>query len=495
MKIVKYSLLFVAFGSLIHPMDAPKPAANKGASKQPLVNETAQGMLFGAASAGNQARVEQALRDGANPGLVDNQGYNALHIAAHNGRDHIVEFLLNRHPNLLNTATTNSDGQTALHLASIGGHLRVVNILIRRPFIQAAAQDSSLRTPLHYAAVNGHMEVVKALMPALNDQEVQISDATGCTALELTLMMSQPTSPNLVSSQSRPSETYASRNTREATQLNIPNQEVKKPDDRRKNTAQFLNNLPTRTQNQVELGLYQTISQSLWGNTDASIALENAFEAVRNIYLLGQPSQELRRNLEIITALIHGIPTEGMAADMPSGSGRQNVGPVAGRANQSTSAQPQQPATPAVINRVAPAAATPKQPVSPQEASRKMIALGALLEELLGNETESTALEIYSTLIDIVATEDSTSALVASTSVLETNLRRNDLSAQLRASLNRIAGIVAPHLQTSNNEAANAALRAPQAATQANIPVEFPERFLASILAMLELQHSSSTRP
>lgn len=493
MKIINYSLLIIAFSGFMHPMDTPKAAFPKGISSPSAVN--AQTMLFGAASAGNQSRVEQALIDGANPALADNQGYNALHLAARNGRHHIVEFLLNRYPNLnlLNSATTNNDGQTALHLAAINGHVSVVNELLRRTGIQAAAQDSSLSTPLHYAAAAGKLDIVKALLPSLNDDEVHLINAAGVTALDATRMMSQE-QESIQNRAPQPSAnpSYSARRNQEA-QLQIPDQDVKNLDDRRRNTAHFLNPLIQRTINQAERELYQTIIQALWGAQDATIALNSAFEAVRNIYVLGQPSNTLRHNLEIITALIHGIPTQGIEAfahapESASGSGRQL--PYA-REDRHAASQPQQPTAPVATNAIVPAAA-PKQPVLSAEA--KITALNGVLEEqLLNAETDEIGVALYGSLIEITTTQEPNRALSGSISILETNLRRTNLSAQIRTTLNRIAGIIAPHLQTSNNQAISAP-RAPQATPQANQPVD-PARVLAALFTMAQLQQFLATKP
>lgn len=137
----------------------------------------------------------QLIEAGAKIHECDNEGKNALHIAAQEGRANVIEALV--------SATSVSidqkahDGKTAFRLACIEGNVECVHLLIKygcdvnlkdadgRPTLYILALENNVliakillersnidvnlpdnegRTPLHVAAWQGHLEMVKLLI-------------------------------------------------------------------------------------------------------------------------------------------------------------------------------------------------------------------------------------------------------------------------------------------------------------------------------------------
>ena len=94
-------------------------------------------------------------------------GYTALHMAVHRGREDLTAMLL--------AAGARSDArdgnsQTPLHLASEHGREAIVRALLAAGADPNAA-DAWQRTPLHRAAAGQHAEVYRALRAAGGDPE------------------------------------------------------------------------------------------------------------------------------------------------------------------------------------------------------------------------------------------------------------------------------------------------------------------------------------
>lgn len=82
------------------------------------------------ALAGGSAELAEWLRlQGAEPEGHE-AGAEALHWAAEEGYGHIVDAVLDRHPNLIDLTTR--DSQTALMLAAVNGHAEMVRLLLSR---------------------------------------------------------------------------------------------------------------------------------------------------------------------------------------------------------------------------------------------------------------------------------------------------------------------------------------------------------------------------
>ncbi|KAL5391936.1 hypothetical protein PMIN04_007501 [Paraphaeosphaeria minitans] len=106
-------------------------------------------------------------------------GNNALHIAAANGHDKVLEILLDRGANLESETTRT---KTALHKAAEHGHRATVNVLLQRG-ADVAAEDDRGATALHEASAHGHEAVVVLLLE--NGADCAAIDNRGGTALHV----------------------------------------------------------------------------------------------------------------------------------------------------------------------------------------------------------------------------------------------------------------------------------------------------------------------
>ncbi|XP_071368602.1 serine/threonine-protein phosphatase 6 regulatory ankyrin repeat subunit A, partial [Centroberyx affinis] len=175
--------------------------------------------------------LEYLLRNDADPGVRDKQGYSAvhyasayghtlcleliasetpldvlmetsgtdilsdsesqapvspLHLAAYHGHCGALEVLLS---SLLDVDVRSPEGRTPLSLACSRGHQECVSLLLHHGASSMARDYTRKRTAIHAAAMNGHPECLRLLM-GNNEQHssVDIQDANGQTALMLAVL-------------------------------------------------------------------------------------------------------------------------------------------------------------------------------------------------------------------------------------------------------------------------------------------------------------------
>lgn len=129
--------------------------------------------------------IRVLLKGGADVS-VKKEGLTALHFAAKNGYQKIVEILITEGQADPNVADEKSQ-QKPLHMASENGHKEIVHILLKNG-ADASAKDTAGLTALHYASGQGHLEIVKILVvEAMADPNVAASEDYG-TALNMALM-------------------------------------------------------------------------------------------------------------------------------------------------------------------------------------------------------------------------------------------------------------------------------------------------------------------
>lgn len=87
-------------------------------------------------------------------------------------------------PDLVDIETKFSNGGTALHLAAGEGHDELLNLLLASNTNPAAINNNGA-TALHLAVVNGKLESVKALMAKMDALTVGTKNSDGDTALHL----------------------------------------------------------------------------------------------------------------------------------------------------------------------------------------------------------------------------------------------------------------------------------------------------------------------
>jgi ankyrin repeat protein len=164
------------------------------------------GQIHEAAKSGDLAKVKTLVK--ANPALVfskDSRGYTALHLAAFEGYDDIVVFLLANKANVnARSGSTRSSrphevefeqghglalvlvdltGQTPLHLAAQMGQKDIAQLLLANK-ADVNAKDSTHSTPLHEAAKSGVKELVELLLA--NKADINAKDINGHTPLHVT---------------------------------------------------------------------------------------------------------------------------------------------------------------------------------------------------------------------------------------------------------------------------------------------------------------------
>ena len=122
----------------------------------------AESPVADAAMQGDTEQVRTLLQGGADVNAAQADGMTALHWAAENGDNELIDMLVYAGANL--GAVTRLGDYTPLHLASKGGRAAAVETLL-----EAGADPSALTTtggaaPLHFAAASGSAESVMALL-------------------------------------------------------------------------------------------------------------------------------------------------------------------------------------------------------------------------------------------------------------------------------------------------------------------------------------------
>ncbi|WP_371219232.1 ankyrin repeat domain-containing protein [Orientia tsutsugamushi] len=137
-------------------------------------------------------KLKLLLDNGANVNLMDNDGYTALHYASARGRIDVVEFLLN------NNADINITGKnTVVHSAAKNGHKDMVQFWLDRYPNMINLQDNDGYTALHLVAKHrftilphdvhiNRFDVAEMLLNRGVDTNIQNND--GNTALHLALL-------------------------------------------------------------------------------------------------------------------------------------------------------------------------------------------------------------------------------------------------------------------------------------------------------------------
>ena len=119
-----------------------------------------------------RGRLLASLRRGPNSNFKDTTGYSALHYAALNGHQYIVELLLahDASPNI-----ADNKGSTPLHLAAWAGHINITRLMLTRavPAAQIDLMNNNNETALHYGAQHGHFEIVDLLLKHGADPKVR----------------------------------------------------------------------------------------------------------------------------------------------------------------------------------------------------------------------------------------------------------------------------------------------------------------------------------
>uniref|UniRef100_A0A671KDF9 Ankyrin-2-like n=1 Tax=Sinocyclocheilus anshuiensis TaxID=1608454 RepID=A0A671KDF9_9TELE len=125
--------------------------------------------------------VLEYLKGGVDISTCNQNGLNALHLAAKEGHVDMVQELLGRGSSV-DSAT--KKGNTALHIASLAGQGEVVKILVKRG-ADINAQSQNGFTPLYMASQENHLDVVRYLLENGGNQSTATED--GFTPLAIAL--------------------------------------------------------------------------------------------------------------------------------------------------------------------------------------------------------------------------------------------------------------------------------------------------------------------
>jgi ankyrin repeat protein len=101
--------------------------------------------------------VIELVRRGLDPNTVDRAGTTLMMVAAANGNDRLLAFLLNIKANALKQ---DRYGDTALGLAALNGHRPTVRLFLE----SGVPVDVPGWSALHYAVFNGHADIVRDLI-------------------------------------------------------------------------------------------------------------------------------------------------------------------------------------------------------------------------------------------------------------------------------------------------------------------------------------------
>ena len=129
-------------------------------------DESRSTALIYATSLGNIQYVQELCLSHADISIKNKQGLNAIHVAALEGRDDCLSFLLAMRPNLVDEA--NSNGMTAVNIAANAGKDKCLKLLIDLGADINKANKNGY-TPLNNAAESGREACLKLLIDGQAD--------------------------------------------------------------------------------------------------------------------------------------------------------------------------------------------------------------------------------------------------------------------------------------------------------------------------------------
>lgn len=120
--------------------------------------------LADAAMERDKIRVEELLKENADPNAADERGRLPLHAAAFSGASEVIRLLLGARsdPNLVERG---GNGNLALQIAAWQGHAQAARVLVDGGACVASVDDQGW-SPLCSAAAQGHAATVRVLLQA-----------------------------------------------------------------------------------------------------------------------------------------------------------------------------------------------------------------------------------------------------------------------------------------------------------------------------------------
>lgn len=130
-----------------------------------------------------ELRMRKTMGDSILSAAASGQNF-PLHLAVMNNHPEMVEALVVKYPQTLNSA--NGDGQTPLHLAFHSGNYRITRFLIQMGIETINQRDFHGGYPLHAAATSNSLEQVQLAL-AVGSIHPNVRDDDGMTPLTIAL--------------------------------------------------------------------------------------------------------------------------------------------------------------------------------------------------------------------------------------------------------------------------------------------------------------------
>lgn len=131
-----------------------------------------------------EAVVEDLLRAGADPSLLDRLGNSVLHLAAKEGHDQILSILLKHKKAALLIDHPNGEGQNAIHIAVMSNSMPCLKQLVAAGADINAQEQKSGRTALHLAVEHDNISLAGYLLLE-GDADVDSTTYDGTTPLHI----------------------------------------------------------------------------------------------------------------------------------------------------------------------------------------------------------------------------------------------------------------------------------------------------------------------
>ncbi|CAO3620358.1 unnamed protein product [Cunninghamella blakesleeana] len=154
---------------------------DRGAEMDQPAGELQATPLHWASRQGKLTIVHRLIKEGADPSLKDNQGFNALHLAVHSGQPMLVLYFLFLNRLDVDAADT-IGGHSALMWAAYHGQPLICHLLLKFG-ANVHATDNTGLTPLHWAIVRGHKGCIRKMLE-YNADPINARDHAGKSAMD-----------------------------------------------------------------------------------------------------------------------------------------------------------------------------------------------------------------------------------------------------------------------------------------------------------------------
>ncbi len=179
--LISFAFFVVGCGyrPVIESDESADASAVESKPEQPVQVQMSDSAFLAAAHKGLVDKVQQGIDGGIDIHASDpSDGMTALHLAAHDGRNKVVELLL---ANKALVDIRDGQGHTPLLMAAYNGHTDVVRMLYKKG-AEIDARDGQGKTPLIHAASGPYAETVEFLLDSGADINA-VDDGEGFTSL------------------------------------------------------------------------------------------------------------------------------------------------------------------------------------------------------------------------------------------------------------------------------------------------------------------------